>query len=223
MALLPNQSRCSFPFAARGDQPIGHQNLENLVPARPFPARRQTLGPEPIQLQLAPQLTGQPAGAPLPRPAQRQRRETNSHRRPLVDRRAAILGEQRQGPRLAGRLVEDLDRLAPGRGLRPANLSQIEDLPLHHPAIVEAPILDDVPIDVRLAVFLASALPQKHDSANLGAQTRPWEWGRSSPQPISPILGFPVPAISIACARAAAQKSLLPPANPRSRARPDSA
>jgi hypothetical protein len=32
-------------------------------------------------------------------------------------------------------------------------------LPLHDPAIVETPILDDVPIDMRLAVFLASGWP----------------------------------------------------------------
>jgi hypothetical protein len=55
------------------------------------------------------------------------------------------------------------------------DFSQIENLPLHHPSIVETPILDDVPIDVRLAVLLPSGLPQKHDGANLGAQTRPGE------------------------------------------------
>jgi len=44
---------------------------------------------------------------------------------------------------------------------------QIQNLPLHHPAIVEPPILDDVPIDVRLAVFFASGLAQEHDGTNL--------------------------------------------------------
>jgi hypothetical protein len=112
-------------------------NLENLIPARSLPAGRQPLGPELVQLQLAPQLTREPARAPLPRPAQRQCRETNTNRRGVVDRRAAILRNQRQCSRLAGRLVEYLDRLAPRRGLRRADLSQIQDLPLHHPAVVE--------------------------------------------------------------------------------------
>jgi hypothetical protein len=159
-----------LPFAAWGDQPIGYQDLENLVPACPLPAGRQPLRPEPIQLQFAPQLTGQPARSPLPRPAQGERRETKTHRRCVIaHRRAAVLREQRQRPRFARGLVEHFDRLAPSRGLRRMDLSQIESLPLHHPAVVETPILDDVPIDVRLAVFLASGLPQKHDGANLGA------------------------------------------------------
>ena len=62
-----------LPLTARCDQPIGHQNLENLVPARPLSARRQAVGPEPVQLQLAPQLTRQPARPPLPRPVQLER------------------------------------------------------------------------------------------------------------------------------------------------------
>ena len=52
---------------------------ENRLPARSLPACRQARGPEPIQLQLAPQLTREPARDPLPRSAQRQRRETNTH------------------------------------------------------------------------------------------------------------------------------------------------
>jgi hypothetical protein len=53
------------------------------------------------------------------------------------------------------------------------DLSQIQNLSLHHPAIVETPILDDVPIDVRLAVLAPSSLPQKHDGTNRDAETRP--------------------------------------------------
>jgi len=55
------------PFAARRDQPVSRENLQNLVPARLLPARRQPIGPEPIELKLLPQLPGQPAGTPLPR------------------------------------------------------------------------------------------------------------------------------------------------------------
>ena len=55
------------PFAARRNQPVGGKNLQNLIPPCSFPVRRQAIGPEPIELQLLPQLPGQPAGAPLPR------------------------------------------------------------------------------------------------------------------------------------------------------------
>ncbi len=50
------------------------------------------------------------------------------------------------------------------------HLSQIQNLSLHHPAIVETPILDDVPVDVRLAVLAPSGLPQKHDGTDRGAK-----------------------------------------------------
>ena len=46
------------PLAPRRDQPIGCENLQNLIPLRCLPARRQPLGPEPIKLKLLPQLSG---------------------------------------------------------------------------------------------------------------------------------------------------------------------
>ena len=58
-----------LPLAARRDQPIRHQNLEDLIPACAFAAWRQAVGPELIQLQRLPQLPGQPTGTPLARPA----------------------------------------------------------------------------------------------------------------------------------------------------------
>src|SRR5277367_4797278 len=59
MALLPNHSRCSrhSPRIKSGggfNQPVGDQDLQNVVPARSLPARRQALGPEPIELQVSP-------------------------------------------------------------------------------------------------------------------------------------------------------------------------
>ena len=63
---------------------------------------------------------------------------------------------------------------------------------------VGGPILDDVPIDVRLAVLVPSGLPQKHHGANRGAETQSGEWGRSSLQPIPAILANTSPINSIA-------------------------
>src|SRR3979411_1588594 len=54
------------PLAARRDQPVGREHLQDLIPPRSFPARRKAIGPEPIKLKFLPQLSRQPAGAPLP-------------------------------------------------------------------------------------------------------------------------------------------------------------
>ena len=58
------------PLASRSNQPVGDQHLQHMVPARSLAASGQALGPETIELKLAPQDAGQPAGAPLARPAE---------------------------------------------------------------------------------------------------------------------------------------------------------
>jgi hypothetical protein len=47
-------------------------------------------------------------------------------------------------------------------------------VPLHHPAIIETLVLDDIPIAVHLAVLLSLGASQKHDAANLSAPSRIW-------------------------------------------------
>ena len=161
------------PLAARRDQPIGDQHLQDLIPACLLSARRQAIGPEPIELQLLPQLPGQPAGAPLARPAKPHLRQAKlNDRRVGCDRRAAILGEQRQRSGTAGVVVEHLDRLAPRRSLRGVDLAEIQHVTLHDAAAVETLVLDDAPVAVRLAVLLSLGASQKHDAANLSASRR---------------------------------------------------
>jgi hypothetical protein len=66
-----------LPLAARRDQPVADQHLQDLIPSRTpppsqgqaFAAPRQAVGPEAIQLQRLPQLPGQPTGTPLAWPA----------------------------------------------------------------------------------------------------------------------------------------------------------
>src|SRR5258707_3700013 len=58
------------PLAARIDQPIADQRLQDVLPAGSFPRIRQPTRPEPIQLELLIQMTRQPTRAPLPRPMQ---------------------------------------------------------------------------------------------------------------------------------------------------------
>ena len=79
------------PFAARRDEPVGDQHLQRVVPARPFAACRQAFGPEAIELQLAPHDAGEPAGAPLARPAQPHLGELETNDRGIIGGKIATL------------------------------------------------------------------------------------------------------------------------------------
>ena len=72
-------------------------------------------------------------------------------------------------------VIEHLDGLAPHRRLRGVDLAQIQHVALHHAATCNTLVLDDAPIVVRLAVFLARGLSQKHDHANLAVRICAWE------------------------------------------------
>src|SRR6202035_3215861 len=90
-------------------------------------------------------------------------------------RGTAILGKQCQRPWTSGVLVENLDGFAPGRRLRRTDLTQIQNMPLHHPTALEASVLDDAPIGVRLAILPSSGLPQEHDPVSLAKRISPRE------------------------------------------------
>ena len=55
--------------------------------------------------------------------------------------------------------------LAPHLRLGRIDLAQIQNVPLHHPAAVESLILDEAPIEVRLAVLPSFDSSQEHDDA----------------------------------------------------------
>jgi hypothetical protein len=56
---------------------------------------------------------------------------------------------------LLGAFIEHLDRLTPRPFLRGIDLAQIQHMPLRDPPIGQASILDDAPVPVHLAIFLA--------------------------------------------------------------------
>src|SRR5450631_2097112 len=172
------------PFAARSDQSVGGENLQDMIPPRPLSARRQPIGPEPIELKLLPQLPGQPAGAPLPRTMKLHLGQPKLNDGCIAcDRLASILRKQRQRSCTAGVYVEHLDRLAPRCRLRGVDLAEIQHMPLHHSSAIETLVLHHVPVVVRLAVLLSLGAAQNHDAANLSAPRPAWESGRSSLQP----------------------------------------
>jgi len=84
---------------------------------------------------------------------------------------ATIFREPGERSRLAGLLVEHLDRPAPSLGLRGIYLAKIEHVTLRHATVVEASIFDDAPVEMRFPVLpplglSASASPNVRARAN---------------------------------------------------------
>jgi len=164
------------PLAARRQQPVGRQHEQDPIPARALAAPRQPLGPEAIQLKLAPQRQRQPARPPLPRPAQPHRRQLEADDRSIRQQPfAAILGKQRQRPRPLGAVLEDVDRAPPGQLLRAVDLAKVQHMPLHHAPAADAPVLDHAPVAMRLAVLVANLGAQEHSGRQVSAKSPPWE------------------------------------------------
>jgi hypothetical protein len=159
------------PLAAGIDQPIAHQCLQDVLPARALARIRQTVGPEAIEPKLLVQLTCQPARAPLPRPMQCHRVEPHSDAMRLgVFGKRAIGRKQRQLCVAASAFIKGFDLPAPSLMLAVVDLAQIEHLPLHHFATSAALALDNIPIAMFFAVFEASVEAQEH--ANQLTQNR---------------------------------------------------
>ena len=170
------------PFAARCNQPIGHQDEQDLLPARALAPRRQTLTPEGVQREPLPQRPCQPHRAPLPWPAQLQLPQAQAHHGGTVQQPiGAILRKQRQATGFARARVEHLDRAAPSALLRVVDLAQVQHVPLQHAPVGEPPVLDDAPVAMGLAFLLAGRGAQKHGHP-LSAQRARWKQARSALQ-----------------------------------------
>src|SRR5450432_2518632 len=149
------------PLAAPRDQSIARQRLQHVQPARALARGRQRLTPELVQPQLVPQNHRQPARPPLTRAAQTHAAQADRNHVAVENRRRAVLGEQRDLRRLS-RLVEDLDRATPGRMLAIVDLAEIGYLSLNHAPALNAPVLDNRPGTMLLAVLAANLVAQKH-------------------------------------------------------------
>jgi hypothetical protein len=151
------------PLAARRQQPVGDQHEKFLVPARALAARRQALQPEPVEPQFLPERKREPAGAPLPRPAEPQLRQLQPNDRRVRQRpRAAVFGKQRQSLRPIDFFVQHIDRPAPRQFLRVVDLAEVKNMLLNDPPARNALAFDNAPIAMPLAVLLANLLTQKH-------------------------------------------------------------
>src|SRR5450631_816095 len=157
---MPVQS----PFAAGRNQLVADQRLQDVQLVRPFARGRQRRKPELVQSQLIPQKSGHPAGTPLTRPTQSHVAQSDRHHIAIEHRGNTILRKQRYLFGLSGAFIEDLNRPAPRRSLAVVDLSKIQHLPLNHAAIMNAPVLDNRPCPMFLAVLVTNLGAQKHDA-----------------------------------------------------------
>jgi len=103
------------PFTAGIDQPIAHQGLQNVLPARTFARIGQARRKEKIEFELPIEMTGQKAGAPLPRPMQLHSRRAAPARHRFWHGPARPFGrKQRQLTMMSAVFVEGLDDPTPG-------------------------------------------------------------------------------------------------------------
>lgn len=160
------------PLAARIDEPVTHQRLQDVAPASSLAAVGQPLDPERLEPELRVELAGQPARAPLPWPMQLHRLEPHLHPEALrVRRHLTVRGKKRQRPRGLAQRIKRLDRATPRRALAVIDLAQIEHRALHDLAARAAPVLDDRPVAMRLAVFAAPIAFEEHDRERSSAKT----------------------------------------------------
>ena len=111
------------PLAARRDQLIARQRLQDVQPVRALARGRQSLGPKLVQPKLIPKDHRQPTRAPLARPAQPHLAQPDRNHVAVEGRRDAVLGEKRDlGRASAGRVAlgedGDLDVFADPVGER---------------------------------------------------------------------------------------------------------
>jgi hypothetical protein len=172
------------PLAAGSDEPVGGERLQDQVPARAFAARRESAGPEGVQPELRVQVARQPARAPLPGAPHREIPEADLDRGVIRHLGDPVFGKQGQAARVGGAVLEDLDGLAPGLPLAVIDLAQVEDRALHHAPAAHAPGLDEAPVPMRLAVFVARVTAQEHRAATLPLGVSPGREGRSSLQAV---------------------------------------
>jgi hypothetical protein len=164
------------PFAARIEQAIGGEDLEERIPVSALAADGQAGRPEDIQIKLLPQLARHPARAPLARAVQRELAQADLDGVAHVGGNRVGGGEKRQ---LSGGLaigVKDGDGPGPGGLLAVADLTQVKELALDPGAAGGADLLGDGPVAVILAVLAAAVAVQKgftHIWAGSLPQTQP--------------------------------------------------
>src|SRR6516165_3555101 len=151
------------PFAARIDQAVADQRLQNVPPTGAFAGIWQAGSPKPVQCELLIESAGQPTCSPLPGSMQSHGVQAN-----LYSMRLGMLGhgpfgrKQRQLLRALDALVKGVDDPTPCFSLTVVDLTQVKHLPLYDLAAGAALALYNVPIAMLFAILQASIALQVH-------------------------------------------------------------
>src|ERR1700682_3682210 len=97
------------PFAARREQPVNDKDAQDFFPIGVFTAHGQPGAKKIVEMEPAPELISQPAGAPLAGTAQGQLAQAHLQRIHSAQRRRAVFWEQRELTLFTGTFVEDGD------------------------------------------------------------------------------------------------------------------
>ncbi len=168
-------------LAARGDQPVHHQQLQHLHPRHRLAPRRQQRLPELREPQLLPHQAAEPAVPVRARPQQLHLRKLHRDRVRLVRRQRPVVGEQTHLAELPAVLVEHTQRPAPGRLLAVVDLPEVHHLPLRRLPVGQAAVLHHAEITVTLPILLPLGGPDEHADV-IAKPPAGVQEGRSSPQ-----------------------------------------
>src|ERR1043166_2593853 len=152
-------------FAARVEQTIDGEQLQHLFPTHRFPASGQTLLPELIQAQLAPEFTSEPAVAEDARTLQFQAAQADLDAVDGIGRKFPVIGKQTHGGEALFGFIEYVERLSPCRLLVVIDLAEIENGALRSLAARQSTVFDHTEVAMIFAVFAPVCVAEKHLSA----------------------------------------------------------
>jgi hypothetical protein len=159
IALAPNHRLCNFRAEPGSMSRWATTVWSTLNHGVPHARWAQPRSPEAVEFGLLPQLQRQPASPPLTRALRPQVTQVHADGIDVVRRHRAGREQCHLGPRAVHLHV---DGLASGLALTGVDLAEAEHLALRHAPIGKTPILDKVPVLVRLAVLHTSGAAQEH-------------------------------------------------------------
>jgi hypothetical protein len=151
------------PLAPRGEEAVGDQDQQDMIPGGPLAAGREPIAPELVELQRRPELTDDPAGAPLPRAFEAERAQAHLHadvRR--MGRNRPVGREQGEAELAVAALLDGLDAAQPAGLLAVVDLPEVQEVSIDYPAVGAPVLLSDAPVPMLLAVFDAGMALQVH-------------------------------------------------------------
>ena len=152
------------PFAAGIKEAVGGEDLEDFGPVGAFAAGAEEGLPEGVELELVPELGGQPAGPPLAGAVEFHGVEAH------VDAMAFGMGGEWRGGGEEGQLalgasvfVEDADGVEPRFALGIFDFAEVENLPLDD-ATAGALVFGNAVVAVDFAVFVPPVCFEEHSA-----------------------------------------------------------